>query len=159
MTTQPMPVKNRDIHFETRLQPSQSASGRGIKILGIWLCCVFIMTSIIFATVGAWPVSGFLGLDLILLCLALWLHWKKSRIFERIIICGHTLFLERVSPWGKQQRWSFSTAWLQILIDGPDHHHLALRSHGTTVTFGNFLTPQERAKVAAQLKQALQQPA
>jgi len=159
MTAQPMPVKNRDILFQTRLHPHQSASGPAFIILGIWLCCVFVMTSIVFAAFGAWPVSGFLSLDLIFLCLALWLHKKKSQLFERITIREHTLFFERVSPWGKRQSWSFSTAWLQILIERSDHHYLAFRSHGTTVKFGDFLTPPERAKVAAQLKQALQQPA
>jgi hypothetical protein len=60
-----------------------------------------------FSRVGAWPVTGFLGLDVVLLYFAL--HWnnRTGRAYEFINLTDNALTIEKTGPWGQQKSWSF----------------------------------------------------
>jgi len=122
-----------------------------------FLLAAFIPTGVIFAFVGAWPVLGFMGGELMLLYAALRFGQRQCGVVERISISPTTLTVERVDHWGALQTWSFPPQWLRVELDdaGRRDNRLNLRSHGKSLTIGRFLTPDERLEVAATLRREL----
>ena len=128
-----------------------------IRRLALILCAVLVPAGLIFVYVGAWPVFGFLGLELVALIALLHYNHKRSYMIERIAITANDLTVERIDPWGRRRQWSFQRHWLQVNVQGETDRNctLELRSHGNALTIGSFLTPAERRAVAVTLRDAL----
>jgi len=143
--------------FSAELRPHRSATRRAIKIVTLFLLGVFIPTGIAFSLAGAWPVFGFMGLELVALILLLRWHHRSGYSVEIIRLTADALKVERRDPWGRRQSWSFPPHWLQVNIDdgaeaGPN---LELRSHGKALVIGAFLAPEERLSLAEALRETL----
>ena len=101
-------------------------------------------------------MTGFLGLDVVLLYFAL--HWnnRTGRAYECIDLTEDTLTIEKIDPWGHHQSWSFQPYWLRVeLAKIQGQTQLALRSHGESLTIGAFLTHDERKNLALTLRHEL----
>jgi len=61
MSAHPLPIL-----FEAVVAPSRSLSRRGLTLLTIALLMAALAMGVVFLTIGAWPVLGFTGLELIL---------------------------------------------------------------------------------------------
>ncbi|MSO92068.1 MAG: DUF2244 domain-containing protein [Rhodospirillales bacterium] len=145
-----------DGRFRAVLRPRRSASLEGIHIVMGAVAAVSFGTGVAFIAAGAWPVFGFLGLEVLLLYGALRLHHWSGHVSEIIAITDETFTVERVDPWGKRRMWSFQPHWMQVLLDPLEgQNRLELRSHGRALAIGAFLTPAERRAVADLLRGAL----
>ena len=143
--------------FETELRPNQSSTPGAIRKLALVLCVALVPAGLVFVYVGAWPVFGFLGLEIVALVTLLNYHHKRSYVIERIAITINELRVERINPWGQRSEWSFKRHWLQVNLDESSQRDCALelRSHGRALVIGAFLAPDERRKVARRLRDAL----
>lgn len=143
--------------FDATLTPHRSLSPRGFLILMAVICAVSFAAGLAFFLAGAWPVVGFLGLDVLLIYLAFRINYRRARRFETLELTAGNLTVRRVDHWGKESRWRFQPTWLQVQIDDPPAHHsqLTLRSHGRSLTIGAFLTSEERLELARALRRAL----
>ncbi len=143
--------------FDATLTPHRSLSPRGFVILMAVICAVSFVAGMVFFLAGAWPVVGFLGLDVLLIYVAFRINYRHGRVFETLELTRQDLVVRRVDHWGKESRWRFQPVWLQVLIDEPPAHdsQLTLRSHGRSVTIGTFLTSDERLDLAKALRRAL----
>ena len=150
---QTLPLK---IRFQTVLRPHRSASAKTINTLIYIMAGLWAIVALGFSSVGAWPVTGFLGLDVVLLYFAL--HWnnRAGRAYECIDLTEDTLTIEKIDPWGHHQSWSFQPYWLRVeLAKIQGQTQLALRSHGESLTIGAFLTHDERKNLALTLRHEL----
>ncbi len=140
--------------FQTELRPNRSSTPEAIRKLALVLSAVLIPAGLIFISVGAWPVFGFLGLELAALVALLNYHHKRSYIIERIAITADDLRVERIDPCGRRHEWHFQRHWLQVNVDEDSERGCALelRSHGRVLAIGAFLTPDERREVARCLR-------
>jgi uncharacterized membrane protein len=138
------------------LRPHRSLSPRGFWVLMGLLAGVSFVGGTVFWWVGAWPVVGFLGVDVALIYVAFRLSYGSAREFERIRLTADRLTIERTSPSG-QRRVEFQPYWLRVeLIEPPGRTtRLVLSSHGRSLTVGAFLAPGERARLASLLRAAL----
>lgn len=145
------------ILFQTELRPNRSSTPEGIRKLSLALCVALIPMGLMFVYIGAWPVFGFLGLELGAVIALLNYHHKRSYIIERIVITVDGLTVERIDPWGRRREWSFKRHWLQVNVeeDGKRNCGLELRSHGHALLIGAFLAPEERRRVARRLRDVL----
>ncbi len=143
--------------FDVLLTPHRSLSPRGFLMLMGLVCAISFTAGLIFYLAGAWPVVGFLGLDVLLIYVAFRVNYRRADMYETLHMTPRTLTVRRVNHWGEESRWSFQPAWLQILMDDPPGHssQLTLRSHGNSVVIGSFLTPGERLDLASALRSAL----
>lgn len=143
--------------FDAVLSPHRSLSPRGFVVLMAAVCAVSFAAGLGFFLAGAWPVVGFLGLDVALVYLAFRINYRRARMFETVRLTHDDLVVERVSPWGQRSTWRFQPYWLQVSIDEPPEHDspLTLRSHGRSLSIGHFLTADERADLARTLRRAL----
>ena len=143
--------------FDAVLYPNRSLGPRGFALLMTAIVAVSMAVGGAFALAGAWPVTGFLGLDVLLLYLAFRWNYRDSRRAEFIRLDQDGLTVRRVGADGASKEWRFDPVWVQVIIEEqkrPDSR-LMLRSHGQSLTIGAFLTGEERLELALALRQAL----
>jgi uncharacterized membrane protein len=143
--------------FDALLSPHRSLSSRGFVILLTVVCAVSFAAGLVSFLAGAWPVVGFLGLDVALLYGAFRINYRRGRMHETLALTRRDLTVRRVDHRGRAASWRFQPTWLQVLIDDPPRHRseLVLRSHGRSLVIGAFLTPAERFDLATALRCAL----
>lgn len=139
--------------FDAVLYPNRSLSNTGFLLLMVGIAVVSGLVGLGFALVGAWPVTGFLGLDVVLLYLAFRWNFQQSSKVDTIRLDQCGLTVRRTLPHGKEQEWHFETVWVQVV---EEDRQLKLRSHGNELTIGEFLTADERQTLARALKSAIQ---
>ena len=141
------------VHFSTTLHPHRSLSPDGFK----WLIRVAIAANLAIGLpmyfLGAWPVFGFMGLDVFLL----WLLFKRSyldaRRRETLTLTSRELIVERISPEGEREEHRLDAYWLKL--ERGERERLIVSSRGNRLTVGRFLSPQERRALGKELEAAL----
>ena len=114
-------------------------------------------TGLFFYLLGAWPVMGFMGLDVALVYIAFRLNFRALRLYERVDLTENTLTVTRVAPSGKSQVWSFNPYWARLSLEPRigRSSELSIASHGKRLVFASFLTDDERKDFASALSSAL----
>lgn len=145
-------------HLDLILYPNPPLGRHGT--LAVMLAAVLVggVLGAAFASLGAWPVSGFLGLDVLLLGLALYHTGRRSRRVEIIRLDAAGLTVRRLGPRGDvQSEVRLEPAWVQVVLDERRRQdpRLSLRSHGVSTPIATFLAPAERREIAAELRAAL----
>lgn len=144
------------VFFDAVLTPNRSLSPRGFLILMCAIGAVSFVAGVVFFVVGAWPVVGFLGLDVLLIFVAFKINFRHASVVESLRLTRDHLVVERVNHWGQKRTWEFTPAWLQVLVeDSAPRRGLVLRSHGESLAIGRFLTREELQDLADALRQAL----
>lgn len=147
-----MPAASGHAIFEAVLYPNRSLSRDGF----VWMMGLVVLVSLLvgggFAIVGAWPVTGFLGLDVLLLYLAFRWNFRDSSRADFIRLDEDGLSVRRIMPNGQAREWHFEAAWVQVVLE---RKRLLLRSHGKQLAIGPFLTADERSTLADALREAL----
>jgi uncharacterized membrane protein len=144
--------------LSVRLYPYRSLTRRNFHILLMFFSTVSFATTVPFVIMGAWPVAGFMGLDVLLFFLAFRANYRAARAYEDVRVTPLELLLEKVSPKGIRAEWRFNPSWVRLHKE--DHQEfgvqkLALISRGQSVEIGHFLGPDEKARFAEGLSQAL----
>ena len=139
------------------LYPHRSLSPAGFWLLMALVAGISFAAGLAFTLAGAWPVMGFLGLDVVLFYLAFRLSYRSGGVFETIRMRASDLVVRRTSPRGTVRTWSFQPYWLRVDLDGDAEGggQLALCSHGRRLVIGAFLAPHERLEVAKTVRAAL----
>jgi uncharacterized membrane protein len=143
--------------FEAILYPNPPIGRAGFIGLMLGMSSISLVMAVGFALAGAWPVAGFLGLDLMLLYLAFRVVQRRARRREHIRIDADGVLVRRVEPDGAAREWRFEPYWVQVRMDDPPRRDswLTLASHGLSLRVGTFLTPHERLELARALRAAL----
>lgn len=143
--------------FRAVLHPHRSLGPRGFLLLMVVFGGVSFVTGMAFLLMGAWPVLGFFGLDVLLLYVAFRLSYRSGRAYELVEVTRDCLFVTRVEPTGLRQSFSFNPYWARVRLsertDG--RTNLAIASHGRELEFGRFLNDEERRDFAKALEGAL----
>lgn len=150
-----IPKPEEPVLFDALLLPHRSLGNRGfVLVMGIVAAFSFGVGGITFA-LGAWPVVGFLGLDLALVYLAFRVSFRSARAKETVRLTDRMLVIERVDAAGRvRRRVELPPYWLKV--DCPEEEGpLRLISRGRAVTLGAFLAPSQRDQLAADLSAAL----
>lgn len=145
------------VFFDTVLQPHRSLPPRGFTMLMALTGVLSVSLGTGFVLLGAWPVCGFFGLDVLLLYVAFRHSYRSARQRETVRLTAADLTVERVSVRGERRHWRFQPYWLRVVFEERDEetNRLVLTSHGRSLVVGSFLAPAERRTLAASLKGAL----
>lgn len=100
--------------FTAEITPHRSLSPRGLALLMGFLAVVVAAISVPFYLMGAWPVIGFLGLDIILIYLAFRYHNATARAYEQVVLSRLELVFRRVTWRGRVTEKRFNTLWTRI---------------------------------------------
>jgi uncharacterized membrane protein len=144
--------------FEARLSPHRSLPLRGFNVLMILLGVMSFIVGIVFLSLGAWPVFGFFGLDVLLLWFALRVNYRDADAYEDIRMTPVELHVRQVSKHGEQRDTDFNPRWTRLEKDEDEVAgvtKVALVSRGFPLVVGSFLPPFYKKELAAGLSKAL----
>ena len=146
------------VFFNAKLSPFRSLPPRGFFWVMAVLAAIGFCSGIGFVLAGAWPVTGFFGLDVALLYLAFRLSYRSARQTETVRLTERTLDVERVGIRGEERRWRFEPVWLRVVFEerAEGQNGLFLASHGKRFPLGTFLSTPERRSLAQGLSAALE---
>lgn len=141
------------------LTPHRSLNRTGFIVLMGFLTAVSFAAGVAFTLMGAWPVLGFFGLDVLAVYWAFRLNFRHGQATEEITITASELRVRRVSHRGHVVEWVLNPLWVRL--DQKTHaefgiEKLYLVSRGRKVSVGNFLGADEKDSFAKALNAALQ---
>ena len=153
------PVTAQPELFSALLTPHRSLSRTGFLALMTFLTFISFAAGVAFWLMGAWPVLGFFGLDVLAIYWAFRINFRHARASEEIRITPTELRLRRVSHRGHVVEFVLNPLWVQL--DQKTHaefgiEKLYLLSKGRRVSIASFLGPDEKASFAKALAVALQ---
>ena len=145
--------------FSALLTPHRSLNRTGFLVLMVFLSVVSFAAGLAFLLMGAWPVLGFFGLDVLAIYWAFRVNFLRGRATEEISMTPSELRVRRVSHRGHVVEWVLNPLWVQL--DQKTHaefgiEKLYLVSKGRRVSIASFLGPDEKASFAKALTAALQ---
>src|SRR5476651_1700042 len=145
--------------FSALLTPHRSLNRTGFLVLMAFLSAVSFVAGVAFWLMGAWPVFGFFGLDILAIYWAFRVNFRNARATEEISVTPSELRVRRVSHRGHVVEWVLNPLWVQL--DQKTHtefgiEKLYLVSKGRRVSVARFLGPDEKASFAKALTAALQ---
>lgn len=140
--------------MDLRLTPHRSLGPKGFRILMLLVAGVCGLGALRFLALGAWPVFVFMLLDVALIYGAFRLSYRDGRRFEQVTLTPDLLTVRKVAPDGAESHSDFNPYWVRVELDQSDKK-LALRLHSQRVAVGQFLSPDERAEVKAEIERGL----
>jgi uncharacterized membrane protein len=145
--------------FSARVTPHRSLNRTGFLVLMTFVGAVSFVAGIAFCMMGAWPVLGFFGLDLLVIYWAFRINFRSAEATEDIVLTPTELRVRRVSHRGLVMEWTLNPLWVQLEQTGDPEfgiERLYLVSRGRRVSVGYFLGPDEKASFYKALLAALQ---
>jgi uncharacterized membrane protein len=145
--------------FSALLTPHRSLNRTGFLVLMAFLSVVSFAAGLAFLLMGAWPVFGFFGLDVLVIYWAFRINFRRASASEEIRVTPSELRVRRVSHRGHVVEFVLNPLWVQL--DQKCHaeygiEKLYLLSKGRRVSIASFLGPDEKASFAKALAAALQ---
>jgi uncharacterized membrane protein len=144
--------------FSAVITPHRSLSPRGFLILMSCLGVVSFTSGVVFVSMGAWPVFGFFGLDVLLLYVAFRANFRAARAYEEVTVTASELTVRKVSQRGGVREWTLNPLWVRlerIVHEEFGIERLFLVSHGRRLSVAGFLGPHEKESFATALSAAL----
>jgi uncharacterized membrane protein len=144
--------------FAARLTPHRSLSRAGFLLLMAVLGGVSFVAGMVFLVLGAWPVFGFFGLDVLLVYWAFRANYRDARAYEDVMVTTSELRVRKVSPRGQVSEWLFNPVWAKLDYEIDEEfglQRLYLVSRGRRLPIASFLPPQEKESFAAALAAAI----
>ena len=144
--------------FDARLEPHRSLSRRGFRFLMLGCCAISTLYSLPFYFMGAWPVVGFLGLDVLLVYWAFRANFRAARAYEEVTVTASELTVRQVSHRGRVREWTLNPLWVRLERIAHEEfgiQNLFLVSRGRKLPIAGFLGPDEKASFAKALSNAL----
>src|SRR5437762_6306801 len=137
--------------FSALLTPHRSLKRTSFLVLMGIVSLVSFVAGLAFLLMGAWPVLGFFGLDVLLIYWAFRINFRRSEATEEITVTASELRVRRVSHRGHVVEWVLNPLWVRL--DRKTHaefgiEKLYLVSSGRRVSIANFLGADEKASFA-----------
>ena len=151
----PLPVL-----FEAVTTPQRSGTPRAFAVLSGLLLTASGTTATVFFLMGAWPILGFLGLEVPLVLLLLALHHRRAgRASEIVSLMEDSLRIRRTDPGGRSESFELQPYWTRVDLreDPATAGTLRLRCRGRSVEIGRWLAQEEKRDFARALSDALRQ--
>lgn len=144
--------------FSAVLRPNPPLGRNAFLVLMLVFGSVSAALGVLFLVLNAWPVSGFFGVDALLLYWAFRINSRDSRAYELVTVTRSALTVRKVNPRGGVQEWTLNPLWVRLdreTIEDFGVHRLFLVSRGQRLPVANVLGPQEKEGFAAALAAAL----
>lgn len=145
------------VYLDAVLTPNRSLTRQGLLIVLGTILLAGSTTGLMFWSLGAGPILAFIGADVLIVSIAFWLAWRRQREETRVTITAQSIHLSHMDARGRQTEAVLPSAFTRIELDEPAGAKSWLRiEHGRKAyVIGRFLTPAERASLAAALRRAL----
>lgn len=152
------PDAGEPVLFAALLTPHRSLNRTGFLLVMAFLSLISFAAGLVFLMLGAWPVFGFFGLDILAVYLAFKINFRRARACEEIRVTPSELRVRRVSHRGHEVEFVLNPLWVRLNKVAHEEfgiEKLYLVSRGNSVSIGSFLSPDEKASFANALMEAL----
>ncbi len=144
--------------FHAILRPHRSLGPRGLAfVIGFFALCLSLI-AVPFLVAGAWPIVGFLGLDAVLIWLALRVNAAEGRNEEQIFLSRILLLIRQLDWRGARREAKFNPRWLRLEREvHPEWglERLSVVQGRQREVIGACLNPEDRADFARAFSDAL----
>jgi len=141
------------------LTPNRALTPRGARIVVLVAACFAAVPGVVFYLLGAWPVVGLMGLDVLVLWLALKLAMKAGDAFEEVTLWPDRLEIRTVGAFGREQRRAELNPFFARLVVDHDREgrvsRLAIRAREQHLEIARFLNADDKESFAKALGSAL----
>ena len=150
--------EDANLFLDAEIRPNRSLPNVGFYALMGAVMVISFTAGIAFMMIGAWPILGFFGLDVILVWLAFRLSYRDGRRREHIKINTEEIRVSRISAFGHHTEFRLPLGWTRMELVKLSANELQARliHRGKTLIIGAMLSPAEREDLAEAVKTALQ---
>jgi uncharacterized membrane protein len=137
--------------FAATLTPHRSLTPNGKRIVVGLVAAMALVPGVIFYFAGAWPVVGFMGLDVLAIWAALTISMRAGKAYEVLTLWPGALELRKVDAKGTEQVLSFAPASVRFVIDRDYNERVTalwLKEQTRSVSLGAFLSPDEKLSLS-----------
>ncbi len=144
--------------FSTRIRPHRSMTLAQVRRVIIAVAVASFVATLPFVLMGAWPVAGFMGLDVLAVCIAFRANFHAARAYEDVRVTVLELLLAKVDPRGARAEWRFNPSWVRL--EPKTHQEFGMQridlvSRGRRIEVAGFLGPDQKEAFASDLSRAL----
>jgi len=139
--------------FSMVARRNNSLTSAGRYHVFVFVFAVSVGIAVAFATLGAWPILPFAGLEMLALFLAFREIGRHAHDYERIAIADDRVRVEWCEI-GQRRNRELSRYWAQVMASR-DGRRLALRSHGRELAIGRHRSDEQRLELANDLAREL----
>src|SRR5689334_4673021 len=100
--------------FSAVIAPHRSLGGVGFFVLMGVVSVVSFAAGMVFLLMGAWPVFGFFGLDVLLIYWAFRINYRAALAYEEVMVTASQLRVRKVSHRGAAAEWCFNPLWVRL---------------------------------------------
>jgi uncharacterized membrane protein len=144
--------------FSAVLRPHRSLHNVGFVVLMLAYGIFSFVAGIVFMAMGAWPVVGFCGVDVLLLYFAFRISYARAAAYEQVTVTPSALTVRKVSHRGRVREYVLNPLWVRvekITHEAYGLERLSLISRGRHLPVAGFLGPDEKSAFADALGRAL----
>jgi uncharacterized membrane protein len=147
----------RPLIFEAEIVPHRSLSARGLALILCFLGTVSLSVTTMFWFLGAWPIAGFNGGEMLLAAFLLRAHARSRRAREVLLLTAQDLRILRFDENGASSERSLPAGWLNVILEERPGRvpALLLATHGHTEEVARVLGEPQKRDLAEALKHAL----
>lgn len=152
------PPSPEPVLFEAVCTAHQSLDDKGMRAVAVFVVGASAAVAALFSVLGAWPVIGFTGLEVLLVLGLLSRHRRGARrAVEILALVGDRLVVRRTDARGRREEVTLDPYWARVSIE--ERHgtasRLVLTERRRGVEVGGLLGDAERRELAAMLADAL----
>jgi uncharacterized membrane protein len=144
--------------FSATITPHRSLGATGFVVLMSAVALVSFIGGLFFFLIGAWPVVGFFGLDVVLIWWAFRVNYRAARAYEEVTMTASALTVRKVSHRGKVAEWTLNPLWVRLDREADEEFglmRLFLVSRGERLAIASYLGPGEKEGFARAFGSAL----
>ena len=150
-------IETDGLFFDAEIRPHRSLPNIGFYALMAAVTLISFTAGIAFLLIGAWPILGFFGLDVLLIWLAFRLSYHEGRSREHIRITADEIRVSRVSAFGHRTEFRLPLGWTRVELQklSKKEQQAQLVHKGKRLIIGALLSPAERESLAHAVEKAL----
>jgi uncharacterized membrane protein len=144
--------------FSALLTPHRSLNRTGFVVLMAFISLVSFGAGLVFLSMGAWPVLGFLGIDVLAIYWAFRVNFHRATAYEEIAVTPSALHVRQVTHLGRVSEWTFNPLWVRLDVEKHAEfgvQRLSLVSRGRSLNIASFLGADEKQSFAMALMGAM----
>ncbi len=144
--------------FRALLTPHRSLGRQGFVIMMGTLTAAWLISGAFLLAHGAWPIFGFLGVDILAIYIAFRMNYRAARVREEVSVSRTRLDIRKVAANGRSEDHRFNPFWARFRVARHEMigiTQMAVEARGRSVPVGMFLNPDDRESFSRAFAQAL----
>lgn len=146
-----------ELVFEAVIVPHRSLSRRGLVVLLVAIAGICGLNAAIAIHIGAWPVGGFTGVELLLAAVLFRMNAVSARASEMLMLTSDALRIVRTDPRGRREEHALPPGWLTVSLEERPGRvpGLWVGTRGVREEVGKSLGETDKRDLARALQEAL----